>query len=64
MSTYKFCGGKCPQCPPGSAAYGRLSNLDIYLKVSTIMIDRTIVKPFLLMYTLRLNILTKLWLTQ
>ena len=54
MSTYKFCGGKCPQCPPGSAAYGRLSNSDIYLKVSTI----------LLMYTLRLNILTKLWLTQ
>ena len=22
MSTYKFCGGKCPQCPPGSTAYG------------------------------------------
>ena len=21
MSTYKFCGGKCPQCPTGSAAY-------------------------------------------
>ena len=21
MSTHKFCGGKCPQCPPGSATY-------------------------------------------
>ena len=21
MSTYKFCEGKCPQCPPGSGAY-------------------------------------------
>ena len=23
MSTYKFCGDKCPQCPPGSAAYAQ-----------------------------------------
>jgi len=22
MSTYKFCGGTCPQCPPGSTTYG------------------------------------------
>jgi len=27
MSTYKFCGGTCPQCPPGSTAYACIYNI-------------------------------------
>jgi len=34
MSTYKFCGGTCPQCPPGSATYVSpfvLAKIDIFI---------------------------------
>ena len=27
MSTYKFCGGTWPQCPPGSAAYDAINHM-------------------------------------
>ena len=39
MSTYKFCGGTCPQCPPGSVAYAVYIKifLDMYIIVHNLL---------------------------
>jgi len=52
MSTYKFCGGTCPQCPPGSAAYASIYTYLMHeysesLNVSPIMHGLYILYPFL-----------------
>jgi len=30
MSTYEFCGGTCPQCPPGSATYAFNESMHVF----------------------------------